>query len=159
MLLFRPLIDDGGTRRPVAPTQRFVERGSPKDRGNSDERYDVVAIGPAGCLALHAAFFIVIIAGSCVAVLTVMYGPGASLPPLLRGLMPGLLAGAFAILLSFMARPMMRSVSARVYAMVHFQASRCPSCAFSLEGLEPDDEQRVTCPECSAVWYRTRIGP
>jgi hypothetical protein len=29
---------------------------------------------------------------------------------------------------------------------------RCPSCNYPLDGIEPDERNLRTCPECSATW-------
>jgi len=37
-------------------------------------------------------------------------------------------------------------------------AAQCPACNYPLANLNPDDDHRVTCPECSAAWHAERIG-
>lgn len=37
-------------------------------------------------------------------------------------------------------------------------AGRCPSCAFAIGGLPANASGRIACPECSAVWHRSRIA-
>lgn len=38
-------------------------------------------------------------------------------------------------------------------------AHRCPSCRYSLFGLEPDPYGLLVCPECAAAWNLSRLHP
>ena len=33
----------------------------------------------------------------------------------------------------------------------------CPSCAYSLNGLEPDSQRTLVCPECGSAWLAARL--
>lgn len=159
MELFRPLIDDAGVRRAIAPTEAFIERSTGDPNSGRDRLSGIIGQTRGELVALHTLFFggVLVIVG--VVLLLLVYGPLAVLPVFWRGLIPGVLAAGGAVGLSLVARPMLRAASPRGFALLHLQQGRCPSCGFSLGGLEPDGEGRVRCPECSAAWRADRLGP
>ena len=42
-------------------------------------------------------------------------------------------------------------------AQIHLDHGTCPSCAYLLDDLTPQDDGCVVCPECNAAWRQSRI--
>ena len=40
----------------------------------------------------------------------------------------------------------------KTIAGARLRLHRCPTCNYTLDGIEPDDRNARTCPECSATW-------
>ena len=50
-----------------------------------------------------------------------------------------------------------RLKSARL-AQIHLNHGLCPACAYTLKGLETQQDGCVVCPECSAAWKADRLS-
>ena len=44
-------------------------------------------------------------------------------------------------------------------AEIYLSAGKCAACAYKLEGLTPEHDSCIICPECNAAWKHERIGP
>lgn len=45
-----------------------------------------------------------------------------------------------------------------IISSIHLEQGHCAACAYKLEGLTPEPDGCITCPECSAAWKHDRIG-
>ena len=43
-------------------------------------------------------------------------------------------------------------------ASIYLQRGCCPSCGYTLKGLNPEADSCVLCPECNAAWKKDRLG-
>lgn len=41
---------------------------------------------------------------------------------------------------------------------IYLTQGRCASCGYKLEGLTPEPDNCIVCPECNAAWKHTRVG-
>lgn len=42
---------------------------------------------------------------------------------------------------------------------IHLEQGQCAACAYRLDGLTPEADGCVVCPECNAAWKHNRISP
>lgn len=82
-------------------------------------------------------------------------GFGSELPDLIAFMIVFLALAASAL---WILQGWIRAPRAQLIIEHTLAAAQCPACHYPLANLNPDDDHRVTCPECSSAWHAERIG-
>lgn len=128
-----------GTRRRFAINERFTSA----IKAARPERY----IGP---LRWSVFFSLCVLLMVAIFILLAIYGPFP------RGTV--LLMGLIALISAIVFQSMHHTKGTEfLIAMTGLSEGRCPSCAFSLEGLSPEPDGCILCPECGHAWNADRI--
>ena len=58
----------------------------------------------------------------------------------------------------FFSLSWIRTRKSKQIAQLHLDHGLCPSCAYALDGLDPQQDGCVVCPECNAAWNAIRVS-